>query len=367
MAFTQDYTKNAQNYKLAQSFLNQAMQPIQGANAATALGKILTAYFASKGMNSAQLGMDEAAQGKEDLRNIELGRAMGAYRGDKPFHAERFDESDTLPQGLMNRGTGQNRQALIDSLMGAKTEKLQDLGLAQMMAQPKDGTSQQQNYQQAVKQGYPGTFMEFMKDTKGGVTVNTGDYKMPANHMANPDFDSNKPPSKDNSPVMPIPGSLAAKNYEKLTGDQTKSSTFATRMVRAEKNFDRLMGEGYDPSNLKDALSNNAGTVGNFFKSQKGRQYYQAAADWVRAKLRKESGAVIGPQEMLDEISTYFAIPGDDEVTIEQKRIARLIATNGMINESQGAYKGDLYDIPEVTSDTNDDEYQLLLQEFGIK
>jgi hypothetical protein len=49
----------------------------------------------------------------------------------------------------------------------------------------------------------------------------------------------------------------------------------------------------------------------------------QAQRDWVRAKLRKESGAVIGPEEMAAEIRTYFPQPFEDKETAAQKKKAR--------------------------------------------
>lgn len=49
----------------------------------------------------------------------------------------------------------------------------------------------------------------------------------------------------------------------------------------------------------------------------------QAQRDWVRAKLRKESGAVIGPDEMASEIKQYFPQPGEGPRVIAQKKEAR--------------------------------------------
>lgn len=60
------------------------------------------------------------------------------------------------------------------------------------------------------------------------------------------------------------------------------------------------------------------------------QKYYQAAADWVRAKLRKESGAAIGKDEMDQEIRTYFPMPGDAPEVLAQKAQARTQATIGM-------------------------------------
>ena len=60
------------------------------------------------------------------------------------------------------------------------------------------------------------------------------------------------------------------------------------------------------------------------------QQVRQAQEDWVRSKLRKESGAVIGDEEMSREIKTYFPQIGDSPPVIAQKARARQIAINAM-------------------------------------
>jgi hypothetical protein len=73
-----------------------------------------------------------------------------------------------------------------------------------------------------------------------------------------------------------------------------------------------------------------ASSIANKFLDEKTQKYYQAAADWVRAKLRKESGAAIGVQEMEQEIKTYFPLPGDTPAVVAQKAAARQQAIQGM-------------------------------------
>lgn len=68
------------------------------------------------------------------------------------------------------------------------------------------------------------------------------------------------------------------------------------------------------------------------------QQYKQAANDWIRAKLRKESGAVIGDEEMKTEYETYFPVIGDSEKVIEQKRKARKTAERAMRGIAGQAY-----------------------------
>jgi hypothetical protein len=60
------------------------------------------------------------------------------------------------------------------------------------------------------------------------------------------------------------------------------------------------------------------------------QRFKQAADDWIRSKLRKESGAVIGEAEMAAEYMTYFPQPGDDATVVEQKRQARAQAVRQM-------------------------------------
>jgi hypothetical protein len=71
-------------------------------------------------------------------------------------------------------------------------------------------------------------------------------------------------------------------------------------------------------------------TLGNVVESPLRQQYRQAQENWVRANLRKESGAVIGEEEMKSEIATYFPQIGDDDKTIKQKAESRKVTENAM-------------------------------------
>lgn len=136
--------------------------------------------------------------------------------------------------------------------------------------------------------------------------------------------------------IVDAPGAEAYTPPVKPTGENLKASGFLTRMDSAEK----LLGD-YRPS-LKDftavgsVLSGNAvmAAAANKAMSPEGQKYYQAASDWVRAKLRKESGAVIGPEEMIQEIRTYFPIPGDSKEVIKQKEAGRQTAMQAISQEA---------------------------------
>jgi len=120
--YVQDYTKGKNNYDLMQSILQGSMKPIQGANAATSLGKVLTAYFASKGMSGANKAMNAAVTGRDNQSRMDLENAMGAYRG------------DTMPRpGVTDRGTGSNVSAMAEALMGSHDPATQKLGMSNLM------------------------------------------------------------------------------------------------------------------------------------------------------------------------------------------------------------------------------------------
>ena len=68
----------------------------------------------------------------------------------------------------------------------------------------------------------------------------------------------------------------------------------------------------------------------NFATSTVRQQYEQAQENWVTANLRKESGAVITPEEMAAEIRKWFPQVGDSAEKVEQKRKARLVAEESM-------------------------------------
>lgn len=133
---------------------------------------------------------------------------------------------------------------------------------------------------------------------------------------------------------------------KKYSGEQNKSLNFASRMISANENIDRLIDAGYEPAQVAETATGAIPGVGNLMVSPEYQQYEQAKENWVSANLRKESGAVIGDAEMAVEKRKYFPVIGDSQETIEQKAEARRIATQGMI-EGSGRKEDDIYKIIE--------------------
>jgi hypothetical protein len=127
---------------------------------------------------------------------------------------------------------------------------------------------------------------------------------------------------------------------EKLTEGMRNNAMYAQRMTAAEK---LLEGASEQKPGVLETIAGSTPIVGselgaNQFRSADRQKAVQAQRDWVRAKLRKESGAAIGVDEMNQEISTYFPQIGDSAEVIAQKKLAREQATQGLIQSSGSAY-----------------------------
>ncbi|MEI4518693.1 MULTISPECIES: hypothetical protein [unclassified Stenotrophomonas] len=128
----------------------------------------------------------------------------------------------------------------------------------------------------------------------------------------------------------------------KATEGERSAAGFLQRMVQSEAELEELRAGGYNAANLRDFYTAGEGTFLNQFASDKGQVNRQQQEDWVRAKLRKESGAVIGDEEMDREIKTYFPQPGDSQAVLQSKGRSRERAITQMrITAGRAASLGD--------------------------
>jgi hypothetical protein len=148
-------------------------------------------------------------------------------------------------------------------------------------------------------------------------------------------------------------GERAAKTAEgkKPTESEQKAYGFAQRMEFSDQVIanleNQVLKEGKDATALyPTAFSQAAGgvpLVGDYLRTQVTtpvqQQYRQAQENWVRANLRKESGAVIGSDEMADEIRTYFPQPGQSAEVIQQKQLARQVTQDAMKTSAGALYR----------------------------
>jgi hypothetical protein len=125
------------------------------------------------------------------------------------------------------------------------------------------------------------------------------------------------------------------------TEGQKLSAGFAARMESANNIITKLEGAGGLPTTMT-SLAESVPFVGGYLQRQamspEQQRYKQAADNWIRANLRKESGAAIGEGEMEAEYTTYFPKPGDSPEVIQQKADARKVTTDAMIKNAGPVY-----------------------------
>lgn len=128
-----------------------------------------------------------------------------------------------------------------------------------------------------------------------------------------------------------------------MTEFQGKAATFANVMAQAEKlmsvpNINQAKMPGVGEQTLR-AIPMVGNALANMSETTDRQQFRQAQEAWVRAALRKESGAVIGKDEMEDEIRTYFPMLGDNDEVIMQKAAMRELKRKGIEKEAGPSYK----------------------------
>jgi hypothetical protein len=163
-----------------------------------------------------------------------------------------------------------------------------------------------------------------------------------------------KTPGGTAMPVMGPGGQLRGTGAAPTEG-QANAAGFAQRMELAQSIIGGL------PANSQPGAGSAAlsmiplvgGVASRSSQSPDTQKYSQAAKDWIRAKLRKESGAVIGAQEERDEYETYFPMVGDSPERITQKAEARRVATLSMGKAAGRAYEPYVPPAPSTAAATS--------------
>lgn len=118
----------------------------------------------------------------------------------------------------------------------------------------------------------------------------------------------------------------------KPTDSERMAKGYHDRMAEAEGIMSGIGQKGAPTAST--AAASQVPIMGNWAErvmmTPEQQQYRQAQEDWVRSKLRKESGAVIAKEEMDQEIRTYFPQIGDSPEVIAQKARARQTAIKAM-------------------------------------
>jgi hypothetical protein len=140
------------------------------------------------------------------------------------------------------------------------------------------------------------------------------------------------------------------KPLEKFTDAQGRAAGFADRMDQSLGILEKVEGEG---ASLKGrSLEEVPG--GNYLQSDQYQSFEQARRDFINAQLRRESGAVINPEEFVNADRQYFPAPGDKPDVIAQKKANRKAAYEAMKRDAGPAYKskGGKGELPPISERT---------------
>ena len=152
-------------------------------------------------------------------------------------------------------------------------------------------------------------------------------------------------PKRPGAPVIPLMDAtgkpVMGAGGAKPTEGELNAAGFVQRMERASGIVSQLPSAAATgiASSVAGSIPFVGGVAQRAVQSPAQQQYKQAADDWIRAKLRKESGAVIGKEEMDQEYITYFPQVGDSAAVIAQKSEARRVATEAMRTSAGRAYQ----------------------------
>jgi len=164
----------------------------------------------------------------------------------------------------------------------------------------------------------------------------------------------------ETKPIL-INGKPVVKKPESPSGEESNAAGFLLRMQDATKLLDTYEGKG-KPSVVTSSVSG-VPFVGGYLErsaqTKEQQQYKNAALAWIRAKLRKESGAAIGKAEAEQEYQNYFPVVGDTKEVIAQKRSLRQSAMDEMrIASGKAASKVD-------EARPKNEAYQLYVQHWN--
>jgi flagellar hook-basal body complex protein FliE len=126
----------------------------------------------------------------------------------------------------------------------------------------------------------------------------------------------------------------------KNTESQSKASGFANRMEVAIPDIDKYQSAATGAKdNAIAGIPFVPDKVKNYGLSEQFQLYNSAKGRWISGLLRRDSGAVINADEFAREDKNFFPQPGDPPSVIEQKRRARIEATEAIKREAGLGYK----------------------------
>jgi hypothetical protein len=157
---------------------------------------------------------------------------------------------------------------------------------------------------------------------------------------------------------MQLPGATVTSTQGAPVYNETqgKAAGFADRMTEANTIFDdaAVSRAGMDVTEVgKSAVP----VIGNFLTSKDRQKFEQAERNFINSQLRRESGAVISPEEFKNARQQYIPQPGDSKEVLAQKKANRQSNIESMQREGGPFYKPKQAaggDIPRLEDGTPD-------------
>jgi hypothetical protein len=119
-------------------------------------------------------------------------------------------------------------------------------------------------------------------------------------------------------------GTIVTDAGKPLNDTQATAYGYAERLKEADQTI-KAIG-----ANFTGVSSYLGQVMPNFLKGSDRQNYEQAQRNFVNAVLRKESGAVISPQEFTSAQKQYFPQPGDNASVVAQKERNRNTVTQNL-------------------------------------
>jgi hypothetical protein len=131
-----------------------------------------------------------------------------------------------------------------------------------------------------------------------------------------------------------------------LTESQGKAAGFGVRVNDSDAIIREIGGNGkVQPGLIKRSaeavpfVGDALGTLTNWTQSEPQQKVEQAQRNFINAVLRRESGAVITPEEFDNARKQYFPQPGDEKGTIAQKQSNRQAVIAALKTEGAHGYE----------------------------
>lgn len=123
---------------------------------------------------------------------------------------------------------------------------------------------------------------------------------------------------------------------KKPSAGEFAASGYTKRLEDAENTFGELEKSGYEPAGLSSSVQK--GLLPGMLQGEDVKREEQAKTNFVNSILRRESGAAISKSEFDSANRQYFPQAGDTPAVLDQKKVNRRLAIEGLRAESGKAY-----------------------------